>query len=137
VSLPLQAISEALFDRLASHAAGAAVREKLGAGAASIIAADALGRTPRPATAFLVWRGGAVGGSSLELRRVTGVWWAYDDPARGYARSNEILAAIEAAYPFDAVAFGRTRVAFIGQEADDRSMGLLTRPIQIIYTRRA
>lgn len=135
--LELASISSALFDRIATGDAGAAVRALLGS-AGSVIPADKLGQRPLPARPLAVWRDGAVGGRSLDMRTVTGTWWVYDDPGQGYARIHSVIAAIEAAYPPDALANGRVRVGPIGQASDDRSLGgLLTRPLQIAYLRRA
>jgi hypothetical protein len=143
VTLDLQVTTVGLFDRIAVDAAGSAVRALLGLDdpaslLPTIIPAARLAARPLPPAPFLAWRGGAVGGESLEMRRITGVWWAYDLPIQGYARINAVLAALEAAYPQDAIPWGRVRVTAIGQETDDRSLGgLLTRSLHLTYTRRA
>jgi hypothetical protein len=135
--LELASISSALFDRIATDAAGAAVRALLGS-AGSVITADKLGQRPLPARPLAVWRDGAVGGVALGMRNVTGTWWVYDDPGQGYARIHAVIAALETAYPSDVLANGRVRVGPVGQASDDRSLGgLLVRPLQIAYLRRA
>jgi hypothetical protein len=141
--LALQSIAEALYGRVATDAAGASVRALLGVdgaagGAASVIPAHRLDAAHLPAFPFVAWREGVVSGERYAQRAVTGVWWAYDTPGRGYARINAIITAIEAAYPPLAISDGRVLVGPIGQATDDRSLGgLLTRPIQVRYTRRA
>lgn len=135
--LELATISSALYDRIATHAAGAAVRALLGS-AGSVIPADRLGQRPLPPRPLAVWRDGAVGGAALDMRTVTGTWWIYDDPGQGYSRIHAVVAALESAYPPDALLDGRVRVGPIGQASDDRSLGgLLVRPLQIAYLRRA
>lgn len=137
MALDLASISAALFARIATDVAGAGVRGILGS-PQSVIKAEQLGQRPLPARPLAVWRDGAVGGAALQMRSITGVWWVYDDPGQGYSRIHAVVAAIETAYPPDALPAGRVRVGPIGQASDDRSLGgLLTRPLQIAYIRRA
>lgn len=141
--LDLQAIAEQLYGQVATAAAGAAVRALLGVdgtagAAASVIPSHRLDAARLPSLPFVVWREGAVGGDSYQQRTASGVWWVYDTPGRGYARINAIITTIEAAYAPLSIPFGRVVVGPIGQATDDRSLGgLLARPIQIRFTRRA
>jgi hypothetical protein len=132
----LATLNGLLYAQLKTALAGGAVRAALGAGAASIIPAEKLRQEPRPARPLLVWRGGSVGGQSGDMRPITGVWWAYDDPGQGYARIDALVPLIEAAYPRDALAWGETRITLIGQATEDATLdGLLVRPVQLTYRR--
>jgi len=134
--IDLAAINGLLYAQLKTAAAGAAVRAALGAGAASIIPAEKLRQEPRPARVLLVWRGGSVGGSSGDMRPITGVWWVYDDPHQGYARIDALVPLVEAAYPLDCVAWGETKISLVGQATEDATLGgLLARPVQITHRR--
>lgn len=134
--IDLASINGLLYAQLKTATAGAPVRAALGAGAASIIPAERLRQESHPARVLLVWRGGSVGGQSGDIRPITGVWWVYDDPHQGYARIDTLVPLIEAAYPRNALAWGETRVSFVGQATEDATLGgLLVRPIQITYRR--
>lgn len=128
----------AIYARLKSDAAGAAVRAATGPGtAAGVIPAHRL-RLPRPAPPFLVGRAGVISGQSDAMRGVVFTWWIYDEPEQGYARIDALIDLVSAAYPLDALAWGETRVTQIGQQGEDSSLGgLLMCPIQITYLRRA
>jgi hypothetical protein len=127
-----------LYERLKSHAAGAAVRAATGPGDASGVIPAHLLRKPRPARPFVCARAGVISGQSDGMRGVVLTWWVYDDPGEGYARIDALIDRISAAYPIDALAWGETRVTLIGQQGEDSSLdGLLMCPVQITYLRRA
>jgi hypothetical protein len=127
-----------LYERLKSHAAGAAVRAATGPGTADgVIPAHLLRVTPRPARPFVCGRAGVISGQSGEMRGAVLTWWIYDDPGEGYARIDALIDLVIAAYPERALDWGKTRVTLIGQQGEDAQLGgLLMRPIQLTYSRR-
>jgi hypothetical protein len=139
VVIDLAAINGLLYAQLKTATAGAPLRAALvamGASVASIIPAEKLRVEPRPARVLLAWRGGSVGGQSGDMRPISCVWWLYDDPAQGYARIDALVPLIEAAYPLECVAWGETRVSFVGQATEDATLGgLLVRPLQLTHRR--
>jgi hypothetical protein len=138
VSLPTPAILSALYQRLASDPAGAAARATLPGG---VFTADAFltplsGAVQVPDGAFALWRSGVVTGESGNIRRTTGAWWVYAAQGQEYQIATAI-AAIEAAYPRDAVAYGLTTIGPIGQSFYDSTLGVSGRAVTVNYTRRA
>lgn len=135
------AVYSALYDRAATDSAGAAFRATLGAlFPATDLAQWREPTTPgRPARVWAVWRPGAIGGASGDMRPVGASWWLYDDPERGNTRINTALSALEALYGIgarDAIPFGRLRVTFIGPTFHDDALGLTGREVRIVYDRR-
>lgn len=140
MSIDPAAVSAALFARVKSDSAGAAVRALLGAGAASVISARDLPKEPGkvgtlPARPLLAWREGPIGGQAGEMETFTGAWWVYDEPGQGDRRINAIVAALKAAHrdQVGIVDYGRVRVGPVGQAALDRVIGLYGRAVQITY----
>jgi hypothetical protein len=137
VTIALAPSRAQLYERLKSHAAGAAVRAATGPGTAAGVIPAHLLRKPLPAPPFLVGRAGVISGQSGDMRGIVFTWWIYDEPAQGYARIDALIDLVIAAYPLQAVAWGKTRVTGIGQQGEDSSLGgLLMCPIQLTYSRR-
>lgn len=132
----LRDVTAAQYSRLAHDAEGAAFRAKLGAGSPSVMPAEALRRGSPPVRPIAVFRAGAVGGASMDMRTVTATWWLYDDPAQRYARINDLLQDLRAAYREDAIAWGRTEISGIGPETFDDTLGLVGRSVTITHYRR-
>lgn len=138
MSLDLAAATAAIYARLATDAGGAGVRALLGSATSVGPATLAEGGVELlPARPCVLGRPGAVGGASDEMRRATYTWWCYAVPGESYLLA-QIVEAIEAAYPPFLIPFWRVAVTLIGQETTDDSLGgLLTRPVQLTYRRRA
>jgi hypothetical protein len=138
VTIDLAANRALLYERLKSHAAGAAVRAATGPGTAGGVIPTHLLRAPLPARPFLCSRAGVISGQSDAMRGVVLTWWIYDDPGQGYARINALITLIAAAYPLNALPWGETKITLVGQEGEDEKLGgLLMCPVQITYSRRA
>lgn len=139
MTIALATARATLYERLKSHAAGAAVRAATGPGNASgVIPAHLLRATPRPARPFVCARAGVISGQEDAMRGVVLTWWVYDDPAQGYARIDTLIDRIRAAYPINAISYGETRITQIGQHTEDAALGgLLACSVQITYLRRA
>lgn len=134
------AVSRVAYQRVATDAAGAAVRALLGAGGASVIPwlslqAGAAALPPRP---FVAYKPGVVA-------EVTGVdqhggeWWIYDDPGQGTWRIDQVADALAAAFdprrgaarlPWPA---GGARVDPLSEPRVDRALGgLIVRRLPLI-----
>lgn len=140
MALDLTSITATLYDRIKTAPEGAAVRDLLGAGATSVITQRELPKDLRllPVRPLLVWRHGVITGEAGDDRRVINTWWVYVEPGAGDRPVNTIVAALEAAYPqIGVVPFGRVRVGPIGQPAEDRTLNLYGRAVQVSYSRRA
>lgn len=102
--IDLAALTSAVYDRLHSDDAGAAVRAALGAGAASVLMAEDLrieGLAVRalPARPIVALRRGAMPTTQRAIVDVpVYTWHAYDDPDIGYGRLEALLPLIAAAY---------------------------------------
>lgn len=129
-------INAQLYARVAYDASGAAIRSQLGGGSPSVIPAAAVKAGSLPDRPFMAWRGGVVGGSTLDMRQVTGTWYIYDDIAQRHGRINAIMQSVQAAYREDAIPFGRTEISGIGQEFTDQPLDLNCRTVQITHYRR-
>lgn len=122
--------------QFSAPAASAPLVAALGAGSASIISAQRLGRDPLPAVPLIAFRQQPTTGASYDMRGVVCQWWVYDDPAHGTTRINPILALLEAAYPRTSITHCHTEVSGIGAEVYDSALGLIGRSCTITsYTR--
>jgi hypothetical protein len=135
--LDLDAIQAAIYSRLATDPAGTAARAILTGGVypASQIIRGPIGTMQLPSTPFALWRPGPISGTDGDMRRVTGAWWVYDQPAQE-KRIAAALEAIEATYPRDAVAFGLILVGPISPPLYDTTLGLAGRNVTISFLRR-
>ena len=70
------AINAALYARVATDDAGAAVRALV----SSIFPVDGLKSLPGKTLPYLAWADSDAGGSSGEMRTPGGAWWAYVGP---------------------------------------------------------
>lgn len=128
----LAALSDAVYARVASDAAGADLRARLGAGAASVLSAEELrlrtdaGTQRLPALPLLALRRGAaptIERGLATLPRYT--WYALGDPAVGYGALDALAAPIGALYA-DWLALGVYSVEIAAGPHDrDRTLGLL------------
>lgn len=130
-----------ILARLTADSAGAAVRDALGAGAASIIHGEELKRytkeNPMPTRPLIAYRWGPIDGQSFEMRGLLLNLWLYDDPGQRYTRINALLPLIEQAYyPPDCIPFGRIAATNTGQEFPDLTLGLVARTLQLRYITR-
>lgn len=124
-------IAAATFARLKTDPAGAALRALLGAGAASVITADALkvGAELLPARPLVALRVGPV----PTLGHVDGhaySLWIYDDPDQGTARIDQIAAAVPLAFDTDRGApplAGGVRLGALAEPRHDPALGLEAR----------
>jgi len=102
--IDLAALTTAVYDRLASDAAGADVRSALGAGAASVMLAEDLrveGLTvdALPTRPIVALRRGAVPTTQRAIVDVpVYTWFLYDDVDVGYGRIEALAPLIAAAY---------------------------------------
>jgi hypothetical protein len=132
------AITASFFAVLKSDAAGAAVRDILGAQAASVVMADDLKLASLPRPPFLALRPGPITGARYQVRTCFFTWWVYDEAALRFTRINAVLPLIEAAYTAHVIPYGRTDLAGgISQEIPrDRALERPTRSITLTYTTR-
>lgn len=137
MSLPIAVIAASLWSRIATDSAGSAVRALLTSGGVLTAASVEGGIFNLPDPPFVVWREGVVAGTGDVMRRAFGTWWVYV-PRADTRLQNQIIEAIEAAYPWDCIADGRVEIGPIGQAAPDRALGgLWARPVTVSYLRRA
>jgi hypothetical protein len=131
------AIADLFFARLATDAAGAALRQELPAGAAGLVVAKNL-KKAKPAPPFGVLRQGPVSGDADDVRRLLLTWWWYDDIEYECQRINLLLPLVEAAYPRHWTTVGDTQIGGWGAEIpQDAAMRRPARSFQLIYLRRA
>jgi hypothetical protein len=131
-------ITESFFAVLKSDAAGSAVRDILGAQAASVIMADDLKKELLPKAPFIALRPGPITGQRYGVRTCFFTWWVYDEALLRFTRINAVLPLIEAAYTARIIPYGRTDLAGgISQEIPrDRALERPTRSITLTYTTR-
>jgi hypothetical protein len=135
--LDLAAVQAAIYSRLATDPAGTAARAILTGGVypASTVIQGPVGAMQLPSPPFALWRAGPISGTDGDMRRVTGAWWVYHTPAQE-RQIGEALAAIEATYPRDAIAYGLTLVGPISPTFYDTTLGLSGRNVTISFLRR-
>lgn len=137
----LPALTDAVYARLASDAAGAAVRTALGAGASSVLMAEDLrveGLTiaALPARPIVALRRGAVPTTQRAIVDVpVYTWYAYDDVDVGYGNLEALAPLIAAAYQgglaVAAVAVGNIEVS-AGAQTRSAAPALLLCPITVV-----
>jgi hypothetical protein len=141
----LNALITLVFNKLATHSDGTAVRAALGNGASSVIHAKELADTRAtdlvlPARPFVALRPGAIPTTDRVIEQPQFTWFVYDDPDRGYYRINALLPLIANAYLGDsATPIQLTTSASVGlvtvdspsQETADDKLALLMRFVRI------
>lgn len=139
--IDLAAITIAVFERLRTDAAGAAVREKLGDGASSVLHAEdlrveALGVRALPTRPLIAMRRGAVPQSQRVVYQPIYTWYCYDDPAIGYGRIEAlpqlIAQAFETRLVVSTTAVGAQEVSGVGAQLRDDKLKLLVIPVQVV-----
>lgn len=132
-------LSQAVFARLATDAAGAGVRALLGQGADSVLttddlmplnSADLLARVPCVA----LRREAITSPDRLEFQTVY-TWYGYDDPAVGYARLDALIPAIADAYMDFADGTHLLEIEVqAGRQDRDRTLGLLVQLVELVIS---
>lgn len=132
--IDLAALTEAVYQRLASDSAGAAVRSFLPAGASAIfpnvedLRVEGLTVQTLPTRPIIAPRRGAAPQLDRVVTAPIYTWYCYDDPSVGYGRLEQLPALIAAAYEsgltVDNVAVGAIEVA-AGAQTRDTTLGLL------------
>jgi hypothetical protein len=127
MTYPITQVEVDLYSRIATDAAGAAVRNL-----ATVIPANAL-RRPIDVP-ILAWRPGPLSAFG-DVTQVSGQWWAYTAHEDWYALTR-LLDAVSACYPRDALPFGIISSGGYSQPIFDNAIGAYTRNVTILYTRR-
>lgn len=131
--IDLAALTEAVYQRLKSESAGAALRAFLPAEAAAILLAEdvrqeGLTVATLPARPILALRRGAAPQLDRVITAPIYTWYCYDDPSVGYGRLEQLPKLIADAYEsglsVGTVGVGSIEVAAGAQTRDDR-LGLL------------
>jgi len=139
--IDLSALTNAVWDRLASDSAGADVRDALGDDANSILMAEDLrveGLTiaDLPARPLLALRRGAVPTTQRAIVDVpVYTWYAYDDTDVGYGRLEALIPLVAAAYgallTASGVGVGEIEVS-AGAQTRSTAPALLLCPITVV-----
>jgi hypothetical protein len=138
--IDLSALTAAVWDRLASDAAGADVRAALGAGATSVLMAEDLrieGLTVEelPARPLLALRRGAVPVVGRVVNTPVYTWYAYDDIDVGYGQLEALVPLVAAAYQsllsIGTVGAGQIEVS-AGAQTRSQAPALLLCPITVV-----
>jgi hypothetical protein len=131
--IDLAALTEAVYQRLKSDAAGAALRAWLPAGASAILLAEdvrneALTVLDLPARPLLALRRGATPQLDRVVTMPIYTWYGYDDPSVGYGRLEQLPYLLYHAYEsplvVGTVAVGSIEIA-AGPQTRDTRLGLL------------
>jgi len=126
--IDLAALTEAIYQRLKSDAAGQGVRDLLPGGSAAIMLAEDLRREGLTVAQLPERPIGALRrGATPQLARVVTAplytWYFYDDPSVGYGRLEQLPLAVAEAYEsgltVGTVAVGAVEVAAGPQTRDD------------------
>ena len=102
--IDLAALSQAVFARVATDAAGADVRALLGDGASSVLSAEDLrlradaGTLQAAALPLLTLRRGAAPQSDRTAAQPVYTWYAYGDPSLGYGALDALARPLWLAY---------------------------------------
>lgn len=134
MTYPITQVEADLYARIATDAAGAAVRSL-----ATVIPANALRRPTdvlrRPTDVpILAWRPGPLSQFG-DLTQVSGQWRAYMAHEDWFSLAR-ILDAVSACYPPNALPYGRISFGGYSQPIYDAAVGAYTRNVTILYTRR-
>jgi hypothetical protein len=135
-----QTIGLAVFNRLKSDSQGTAFRALLGAGANSVIGADALSEDSLPAAPFVALRAGSIATIQTVNNALIFTWHLYDLPEFYHSRINGLLLPLARAY--DALRLTATTapiskvdIETADEETFDSALGRNTRAIRVIvYT---
>lgn len=139
--IDLAAITSAVYARLQSDAAGAAVRAALGAGGLSVVHAEDLrvegqGGPALPARPLVALRRGPAPQSQGVVYSPLYTWYCYDDIGQGYGRIEGLPLLIAQAFAarliVDTTAVGAQDLGSVGAQLRDERLGLLVVPIQLI-----
>lgn len=131
--IDLAALTEAVFQRLKSDTAGAAVRSFLPSGSDAILLAEDVrveGLTVQalPARPILALRRGAAPQLAQVITQPIYTWYAYDDPSVGYGRLEQLPLLLRQAYE-SGLTIGTVAVENIvigaGAQTRDERLGLL------------
>lgn len=136
----IQALTSAVYQRLASDTEGSSVRSALGSGASSVIHAAGLNANSLPARPFVALRRSSFVPFNMSEWRAYFNWYIYDDPAQGYYRIDTLIRLIGQAYaardltsPTD----GATTwiVLTAGNQGEDASLNsLFFTPVQLVIS---
>lgn len=139
--IDLAAITGAVFERLRTDAAGAAVRAALGVGVSSVLHAEdlrveGLGVRALPARPLVALRRGAVPQSQRVVYQPIYTWYCYDDPAIGYGRIEALPLLIAQAFAsrliVSTTAVGAQETSGVGAQLRDDKLKLLVIPVQLV-----
>lgn len=134
------AINASLYDRVATHADGAAVRALVGQGAvSSIFPRRDLKNVAGRLFPWLVWAAAPASGDSGDMRQLGGAWWIYGAPNGDEYTLLAISAALETLYGYTnalAIPGGRIGVTFRGAAFESRDPIALGMEVRISYTAR-
>jgi hypothetical protein len=134
------AIGMAVFNRLKLDSQGTAFRALLGAGANSVIGADALNKDSLPVAPFTALRAGTISTIATINNALVFTWYFYDTPEFYHSRINGLLLPLARAY--DALRLTATNapiskveVEAVGAEDYDSTLGRYVRAARVIvYT---
>lgn len=138
--IDVAALTSAVYERLRSESAGAALRALLGADAASVLLAEDVrveGLLVRqlPVRPLIALRRGAVPTIGRVVNRPIYTWYCYDDPAAGYGAIEALIQPLAEAYTTEliigTVAVGDIEVSAGGQTRDD-VLKLLMCPVTVV-----
>jgi hypothetical protein len=143
MALDVAGLTALVFARLRTDVAGAGVRAALGTYKdengvehPGIIYTWQLPRY-RPARPFAALRSRPLIERADRSHAAAFDWFLYDDPAQGYARINSLVPLIVTAYTAPRLflaaggAINQVEITDVGQETDDRSLGLLLRVLAV------
>lgn len=146
IRIDVQALTAAVFNRLASDAAGTAVRAALGAGGTSVVHAEQLKRyvpgaalpAPAPNRPLVALRRRPIPTVADTIHAAGFTWWVYDDaPEHAYWRINGLLKLLAAAYDFEVnrLSVAQCPISRVtieaGDETSDTALGWLVCPVQL------
>ncbi len=132
-------INASLFNRVATHADGAAVRALIPGGTASIFERYQLKNVAGKVFPWLVWAEAPTSGNSGDMRSLGGAWWIYVAPNSNVRALLTIASALETLYGYThalAISGGRIGVTFRGQVFDDQSLTAMGMEVRIGYQER-
>lgn len=136
INIDLNALGQALFDRLATDSAASDLRALLGSLTDSIVHARLLEDNVRPPRPFLAFREGPIITRDRIVNTPIFDWFIYDDPDQGYSRINQLIPLTSKAYAAAPIQLTDTLVANLaitgGSRATrDPAMGLLMRFVTV------
>jgi hypothetical protein len=135
-ALDTNALNTLIYNRIATHSDGSAIRALLGASATSVIHVKDMDK-PLPATPFVAMRPGPVPYADRIVLKPSYRWFIYDDPNQGYYRINQIAALLDTAYTTTvpqfttANAVGLIETGNLSAEIKDDTLNLFVRFLDI------